>query len=65
MSICDLATRSNQSHSEVYSDACASALRMCCTWRAICSRKSTRLNKSGLSRLPGIRSSSSDENLSP
>ncbi|CAN0830818.1 hypothetical protein LINGRAHAP2_LOCUS1531 [Linum grandiflorum] len=56
MSICGLATRSNQSHGEVYSDASVSALRMHRTWRAICSRKSTRLNKTGSSRLPGTRS---------
>ncbi|CAN0830886.1 hypothetical protein LINGRAPRIM_LOCUS3398 [Linum grandiflorum] len=32
MFICDLATRSNQSHGEVYSDACANTLRMHHTW---------------------------------
>ncbi|CAN0830856.1 hypothetical protein LINGRAPRIM_LOCUS3392 [Linum grandiflorum] len=56
MSICDLATRSNQSHGEVYSDACVSALRMHCTRIPICSIKSTRLSKSGSSRLSGTRS---------
>ncbi|CAN0903483.1 hypothetical protein LINGRAHAP2_LOCUS22587 [Linum grandiflorum] len=63
--VSDLATGSNQSNSEEYGDACANTLRMRRTWRAICSRKSTRLNKDELNRLSETRSSSSDEKVSP